>query len=202
MARSLLDHCFVRVLLTSLALATAACTAGPPAATTAPLAGSSVEVPLHFYVGMNRRGPVVDPEILGEWVGQAATDFYAAGFSFEVASVRYVDAASIDARTRRGRKGLAALGGDVGIHIAIAGPLGRPRKGAATRGSWLPRHRFVVLSTEASRTTLSHELGHAFGLDHESMSVNLMCSCDREPQAQFSKIQLAQAATAVARWHR
>ena len=183
-------------------MALAGCTARPLSATSvAPLA-SHVEVPLHLYVGVNRRGPVVTPEMLGEWVGQAATDFAAAGFSFEVASVQYVPAASIDARTRRGRRGLAELGAGDGVHIAVAGPLRRPRKRATTRGSWLPRQRVIVLSTEANRTTLSHEIGHAFGLEHERAAKNLMCSCDRDPQARFSELQLAQAATAAARWQR
>ncbi len=192
----------MRLLFLAFTMALAGCTARPLSATSvAPLA-SHVEVPLHLYVGVNRRGPVVTPEMLGEWVGQAATDFAAAGFSFEVASVQYVPAASIDARTRRGRRGLAELGAGDGVHIAVAGPLRRPRKRATTRGSWLPRQRVIVLSTEANRTTLSHEIGHAFGLEHERAAKNLMCSCDRDPQARFSELQLAQAATAAARWQR
>lgn len=192
----------VRLLLLAFTLGMAACMARPSSATSVAAPGSHVEVPLHLYVGMNRRGPVVTPEVLGDWVGQAAMDFAAAGLSFEVASVQYVPAGSIDARTRRGRRGLADLGARDGVHIAIAGPLRRPRKRATTRGSWLPRQRVIVLSTEASRTTLSHEIGHAFGLDHERAAKNLMCSCDRDPQARFSKMQLAQAAIAAARWQR
>jgi len=201
-ARRLLVNPIVRLLLLAFTMALAGCMARPLSATSvAPLA-SHVEVPLHLYVGVNRRGPVVTPDVLGDWVGQAAIDFAAAEVSFEVVSVKYVEATSIDARTRRGRRGLAELGTDRGVHIAIAGPLRRPRKRATTRGSWLPRQRVIVLSIEANRTTLSHELGHAFGLEHERAAKNLMCSCDRDPQARFSDMQLAQAATAAARWQR
>lgn len=192
----------VRLLLIALTLGMTACAARPLSATSVTPLRSHIEVPLHIHVGTNRRGPVVSPDMLGEWVGQAATDFAAAGFSFEVASIQYVPAASIDARTRRGRRGLAALGADDGVHIAIAGPLRRPRKRASTRGSWLPRQRVIVLSTEANRTTLSHEIGHAFGLDHEPAAKNLMCSCDRAPGARFSQLQLTHAARAAARWQR
>ncbi len=192
----------MRLLLLALTLALAACGARPLSATSVSPLATDVEVPLHVYVGTSRRGPVVSPDVLGDWVGQAAMDFAAAGFTFEVASVQYVPASSIDARTRRGRRGLAALGAREGVHIAIAGPLRRPRKHETTRGRWLPRQRVIVLSTEASRTTLSHELGHAFGLAHERATKNLMCSCDRDPQARFSELQLAQAATAAARMQR
>lgn len=188
----------MRLLLLAFLMGIAACSARPLSATSVAPLESRAEVPLHIYVGVTRRRPAVTPEVLGEWVGQAAEDFSAAGFSFDVASVRYVDAASIDARTRRGRRGLATLGDEPGLHIAIAGPLRRSRRRAVTRGSWLPRQRVVVLSTDAHRTTLSHEIGHAFGLDHESEAKNLMCSCDRDPRARFSQLQLAEIATAVA----
>lgn len=201
-ARCLLLSPLVRLLVIALTLGIAACSARPLSTTSVPSPQNHVAVPLHLVVGTNRRGPVVTPEVLGQWVGQAAEDFAAAGFSFEVASVRYVEAGSIDARTRRGRRGLAELGEGDGVHIAIAGPLRRPRKRPSTRGSWLPRQRVIVLSTEANRTTLSHELGHAFGLGHERAMKNLMCSCDRDPQARFSAMQLTQAATAAARWQR
>ncbi len=193
---------FVRLPLLVFMTVLGACSARPLSATSVGPMANHVEVPLHLYVGVNRRGPVVTPEVLGEWVGQAATDFAPAGFSFEVASVHYVPAASIDARTRRGRQGLSALGTRDGVHIAVAGPLRRPRRRATTRGSWLPRQRVIVLSNAASRTTLSHEIGHAFGLEHERAAKNLMCSCDRDPQARFSEMQLARAATAAARWQR
>lgn len=198
MARCLLQLGAVRWLLTAFLLCTAACAARPLSATSVAPLGDQAEIPIHIYIGVTARGPAIEPDVLGEWVGQAAEDFAAAGVSFDVASVQYVDAASIDARTRRGRRGLATVGDNPGLHIAIAGPLRR----ATTRGSWLPRQRVIVLSTKATRKTLSHEIGHAFGLGHERASQNLMCSCDRDPRARFSAMQLAEVATVVARRRR
>lgn len=190
----------MRWLVCGALLASIGCAARPSAATSlAPTASEPAAIPLHLHVGLSRRGPVVHPDALGEWVGQAAVDFSRAGFTIEVASVQYVDASSIDARTRRGRRGLARLGNDDGLHVAIAGPLRRPKRHRPTRGSWLPQQGVIVLSTNASRTTLSHEIGHALGLSHERAEQNLMCSCERVAHAEFSAVQLTSMSEAITR---
>lgn len=190
----------MRWLVCATLFASLGCAARPSAATSlAPTASEPTAIPLHLHVGLNRRGPVVDPDALGEWVGQAAVDFARAGFSIEVASIQYVDASAIDARTRRGRQGLGRLGDEAGLHVAVAGPLRRPKRHPPTRGSWLPQQSVIVLSTEASKTTLSHEIGHALGLSHERAAQNLMCSCERVAHAEFSAVQLTSMSAAVAR---
>ncbi|MCR9163872.1 MAG: matrixin family metalloprotease [Nannocystaceae bacterium] len=142
---------------------------------------------------------MVDPDALSEWVAKAAVDFARAGFSIEVASIQYVDASSIDARTRRGRQGLARLGDEDGLHVAVAGPLRRPKRRPPIRGSWLPKQGVIVLSTDASERTLSHEIGHALGLSHERAEQNLMCSCERVAHAEFSAVQLESMSEAITR---
>lgn len=190
----------MRWLLAVALLTSVGCAARPSSATSlSPPRSQLGTIPVHLHIGTNRRGPVVDPDTLGEWLGQAAMDFSRAGFSLEVASVRYVDAPSIDVRTSRGRTGLSELGDAAGLHVAVAGPLRRPRRHRPVRGTWMPRQGVIVLSTEASRSTLSHEIGHALGLSHEAAQHNLMCSCERTAQAEFSAGQRASMSETVAR---
>lgn len=190
----------MRWLVCATLLASLGCAARPSAATSlAPTASEPAAIPLHLHVGLNRRGPVVDPDALSEWVAKAAVDFARAGFSIEVASIQYVDASSIDARTRRGRQGLARLGDEDGLHVAVAGPLRRPKRRPPIRGSWLPKQGVIVLSTDASERTLSHEIGHALGLSHERAEQNLMCSCERVAHAEFSAVQLESMSEAITR---
>ena len=45
------------------------------------------------------------------------------------------------------------------------------------------------LGGDAPATTLVHELGHLFGLDHDFGQQNLMCSCRVGPQQVFTRAQ-------------
>jgi hypothetical protein len=53
----------------------------------------------------------------------------------------------------------------------------------------LRRREYVVVAGDAPDTTLVHELGHTFGLDHETEPENLMCSCRRSDLPVFSAAQ-------------
>lgn len=48
---------------------------------------------------------------------------------------------------------------------------------------------YVAVSRDAPSTTLVHEIGHAFGLAHESSPKNLMCSCRRAREPGFDTRQ-------------
>jgi hypothetical protein len=52
------------------------------------------------------------------------------------------------------------------------------------------RHReFLVVGGDAPSTTLVHELGHLFGLEHADGRQNLMCSCREGPRQIFTRAQ-------------
>lgn len=48
---------------------------------------------------------------------------------------------------------------------------------------------YVAVARNAPTTTLVHEFGHAFGLSHDTSDDNLMCSCRRGAEPQFTRRQ-------------
>lgn len=48
---------------------------------------------------------------------------------------------------------------------------------------------YVAVAHNAPATTLVHEVGHAFGLTHEKQTDNLMCSCRRGLNSEFTERQ-------------
>lgn len=48
---------------------------------------------------------------------------------------------------------------------------------------------YVAVAHNAPTTTLVHEVGHAFGLTHEKQTDNLMCSCRRGLNSEFTERQ-------------
>jgi hypothetical protein len=55
--------------------------------------------------------------------------------------------------------------------------------------SQMHRREFLVVAEDAPNTTLSHEVGHALGLDHSKSIENIMCSCRRGPDTYFDERQ-------------
>ncbi len=51
------------------------------------------------------------------------------------------------------------------------------------------KRQYVVVNSDAPSTTLVHELGHLFGLEHAYGHNNLMCSCRRGPRQIFTRSQ-------------
>jgi hypothetical protein len=50
-------------------------------------------------------------------------------------------------------------------------------------------HEYLAVAHNAPATTLVHEVGHAFGLTHDSDTDNLMCSCRRSLDSEFTERQ-------------
>jgi hypothetical protein len=48
---------------------------------------------------------------------------------------------------------------------------------------------YVAVAHNAPSTTLAHEVGHAFGLTHDKSKDNLMCSCRRDVESEFTERQ-------------
>jgi hypothetical protein len=68
-----------------------------------------------------------------------------------------------------------------GLHWRYRGVLGRMRN-----------REYLVVSNDAPPTTLVHEIGHLFGLEHDTSQQNLMCSCRQGPRQIFTASQGAE----------
>lgn len=55
--------------------------------------------------------------------------------------------------------------------------------------SQMHEREYLVVSGDAPNTTLAHEIGHAFGLDHHKSYENIMCSCRRGTDTHFTSRQ-------------
>ena len=65
-----------------------------------------------------------------------------------------------------------------GLHWRYRGLLGKMRN-----------REYLIVSNDAPATTFVHELGHLFGLEHDTSQQNLMCSCRQGPRQIFTTSQ-------------
>ena len=80
-------------------------------------------------------------------------------------------------------------------HVALFNPREGDRRvsglhwryhGSARR---IRQREYLVIARDAPTTTLVHEVGHAFGLNHHHALDNLMCSCRRALAPRFTRRQ-------------
>jgi hypothetical protein len=143
------------------------------------LEGPTATFALSIAVAVDAGRPTRDDAWIAHQIDDANELFAPTHVRFRWTARRDLSAAHANLHTRADRDALAPLAQGSAIDVFVVASLedvdepGRYRKGVA----WTSRPdgaRFLVLSAEAPRTVLAHELGHFLGNGHTEIADNLM----------------------------
>lgn len=161
-----------------------------------------VRLPLTVHVATGADKVVFDLRRLNRSVWRANEALRESGIEVYVARVVLLPDGFASVRHRRDRRRLANFAPPDGtVHVFLVGSLelgGLLRADRSVRGlHWRYRgvlgrmrnREYLIVSNDAPPTTLVHELGHLFGLEHDTSHQNLMCSCRQGPRQIFSPDQ-------------
>ncbi len=129
--------------------------------------------------------PIVDAAFVAEQLENAQRLFGAFGVGFALDDARDLDAKHLALETRSDRDALAVWLDSTAINVFFVESLrdvdnpDRYRMGVTWRKLTDLKKKYIVVASSARPTTMAHELGHYFGLDHTSVKNNLM-SYDRD----------------------
>ena len=142
-------------------------------------------LPIAPLIAGSADGAAVTADFIADQLATANDQFAPAGMSFAASSPVSLEAKFRELETRADRD---ALGGSVVAHeisvffVASLRDVDDPknfRMGVTWRKLTDLRVRYIVVASSARTTTMAHELGHFFGLDHSGVKNNLM-SYDRD----------------------
>lgn len=161
-----------------------------------------LRVPLTLHVATIDGRPAFDMARLDRAVRRANASMRSYGIEVHVARVIYMPEGFSEIRHRRDRRRLAnfaPMDGTVHLFLVQTVELGNVlRADRGVRGlHWryrglarkLRSREYLVLGADAPPTTLVHEIGHLFGLEHDAGRQNLMCSCREGPRQIFTAVQ-------------
>lgn len=161
-----------------------------------------LRIPLTLHVATVTDRPALDTRRLERSIAKANQALAAYGIEVYVARLALMPEGFAGIKGRRDRRRLAEFApadGTVHVFLVQTVELGSMlRVDRSVRGlHWKYRglrrklrHReYLVIGGDAPSTTLVHELGHLFGLEHEEGRQNLMCACRTGPKQLFTRAQ-------------
>ena len=162
-----------------------------------------LRIPMTVHVAATADAPAVDTRRLLQAVHRTNQELAAHGIEVYIARLLVLPDGHTGVRGRRAMRRLAQFAPKDGtVHVffvqtvALVGSFRttQPVRGLHWRvgGPWGSRLRdreLLVIGGDAPATTLVHELGHLFGLQHAEGRQNLMCSCREGPQQIFTRSQ-------------
>jgi hypothetical protein len=161
-----------------------------------------MRIPLTLHVATTGDRTTLEPRRLDRAMRRANEALRQFGIEVYVARVVLMPEGYTEIRNRRHRRALAGFAPNDGtVHVFLVNTVELGSWLRADRGvrglHWryrglsrkLRNREYLVLGSDAPATTLVHELGHLFGLDHDFGQQNLMCSCRQGPQQVFTRAQ-------------
>ena len=158
-----------------------------------------LRLPLTIHVATGGERVAFDVRRLGRAIARANEALRPYGLEVYIARVVLLPDGYAAVRHRRDRRKLAHYAPPDGtVHVFLVGRLelgGALRPDRTVRGlHWryrgllgrLKNREYVIVGNDAPATTLVHELGHLFGLEHDTSHQNLMCSCRQGPRQIFT----------------
>ena len=162
----------------------------------------TIQVPLTLHIVADQGGTLVSVHRVARWIERANAALYPHGIEVSVRALRVLPAGFQEVTRWRDRRDLARFSPQDGtVHVFVVDRLDlysvRPERRRVRGMHWryrgfnrdLARREYVVVTDDAPNTTLAHELGHLFGLRHDTGAKNLMCSCRRGPGQAFTLAQ-------------
>lgn len=137
-------------------------------------------LPLVFSVAERDGAAVRDDAWIGEQLAEVSRLYTPIGVTFRKTQSLKLPPALSQLETRDDRDSLAAHLVPKTIHVMIVASLRDVddprlyRMGVHWRHRKQPAKHYIIVAESARPSTLAHELGHFFGLDHSTVTDNLM----------------------------
>lgn len=180
-----------------------------------PLADKNVEIPVMIHIALVGDQPVISRTRAIEQLARANRELRPHGVLLYLQGVDHLPHGMAALHRNAERTRLANYAPvDGTLHVFYVHNVTVPQRKSGDRRvsglHWsyqgtkrdLKRRMYLVVAEDAPNTTLAHEVGHAFGLEHQQDDpANIMCSCEREPDPVFSEVQGHQIRAAAHRFN-